>query len=68
MGVRRYSGSSIEDEEVEEDDEEDVVVDEVDEEAVDIAEGEVDDEADGDSILQSYKASRRLKNARKRGI
>ena len=70
MGARRYSGSSIEDEDEDEDvwDEVAEVAEEAwdedeeeDDEAVDIEEGEVDEEAGGDSILQCYKASRSLK-------
>ena len=75
MCARRYSGSLIEDDdeevEGEVDEDEDDVGDAWDEdeaeddEAVDIEDGEVDEEAGGDPILQSYKASRSLKNARK---
>ena len=75
MGARRYSGSSIEeddDEEVDDEVDEDDVGDawdedeEEDDEAVDIEEGEVDEEAGGDSILQCYKASRSLKTPESR--
>ena len=78
MGARRYSGSSIEDEDEDEDvwDEVAEVAEEAEEagaeveaeveEAVDIEEGEVDEEAGGDSILQCYKASRSLKTPESR--
>ena len=77
MGARRYSGSSIEDEDEDEDvwDEVAEVAEEAGaeveaevEEAVDIEEGEVDEEACGDSILQCYKASRSLKTPESRAF
>ena len=75
MGARRYSGSSIEDKDEDEDvwDEVAEVAEEAGaeveaevEEAVNIEEGEVDEEACGDSILQCYKASRSLKTPESR--